>query len=122
MQSPRQKKTPPPLYYTGNRRSNAHHARLRIGCSALKFDLFDQLKVIPDPACACKGGMETAIHYFYDCHIYASQRQKMMSDLYDISKFNIGTLLYGDKNLSTETNVEIFKCVHTFMEETKRFT
>jgi hypothetical protein len=116
------KDKPPPLYYMGNRRINAHHARMRIGCSALKFDLFDQLKVIPDPTCACKGGRETAIHFLYDCQIYASQRQKMMDDLYKISKFNIGTLLYGDKNLSTETNVEIFKCVHTFIKETNRFT
>jgi hypothetical protein len=115
------KDKPPPLYYMGCRWTNAQHARLRIGCSALKFDLYDQLKVIPDPTCACKGGIENAIHYMYDCQIYASQRQKMMDNLYNISKFNIGTLLYGDKKLSAETNTDIFKCVHTFMEETKRF-
>ena len=45
----------------------------------------------------------------------------MMDDLYKISKFNIATLLYGDTKLSFEQNVEIFKCVHNYMDQTKRF-
>jgi hypothetical protein len=118
----KKKDRPPPLYYLGKRWVSAHHSRLRIGCSALRFDLFDQLKVVPDPLCACKGGIENAIHYFYDCPVYASERLVMMDNLYKISKFNIGTLLYGDKNLSESENKEIFKCVHTYIESTKRFS
>jgi hypothetical protein len=95
---------------------------LRIGCSALKFDLFDQLKVIQDPNCACKGGVENAIHYFYDCPLYKTERAIMMDNLYKIAKFNIGTLLYGDKKLGENANREIFECVQTYMVATKRFS
>jgi hypothetical protein len=115
------KDRPPPLYYLGKRHLTAHHSRLRIGCSALRFDLYDQLKVITDPTCACKGGIENAIHFFYDCPLYNIQREKLMGKLYTIATFNIGTLLYGDKKLTDEQNMAIFHNVKLYMEETKRF-
>jgi hypothetical protein len=112
---------PPPHYYEGSRRTNAYHCRMRIGCSALKSDLCNELKVIPSSACACGGGAETAIHYLYDCPIYANPRTEMMENLYKIGKFNINTLLYGDSSLNHEMNSKFFACVHKFMEDTKRF-
>ena len=118
------KEPPPPHYYLGKRRNNAHHARLRIGCSALRKDLFSQLHAVPSPLCACGGGggVENAIHYFYDCTLYANERLPFMDQLYTIEKFTMATLLYGDKNYSPETNKKFVECVHSYMESTKRFT
>ena len=95
---------------------------MRIGCSALRNDLFTQLKVVPSPLCACGRGIENAIHFFFDCQLYAVQRTKMEDELYKISRFSAATLLYGDKKLSNEVNSNIFKIVHVFLEETNRFS
>ena len=100
---------------------SAIHARMRIGCSPLRHDLYSQLKVIGDPTCACGRGVENAIHCLYDCSLYNDERTSMMDELYKIGKFNIGTLLYGDTTLPPETNARIFEQVQKFMKNTKRF-
>ena len=41
------------LYYYGKRWSGIHHARLRLGCSKLNFDLCYNLRVIDSPKCKC---------------------------------------------------------------------
>jgi hypothetical protein len=116
------KEPPPPLYFKGERRINAYHARLRIGCSALKYDLFTQLHVVQSPACACGGGIEDAYHYFYKCNIYDIHRETLMTELYKIAKFSIKTILYGDKKLTEDQNNQIFDSVHKYMVATNRFT
>jgi hypothetical protein len=93
---------------------------MRVGCSALKNDLFTYLKVVPSPMCACGRGIENAIHFFFDCELYARQRVKMEDELYKIARFSAATLLYGDKDLSDDVNATIFKTVHIFIEETER--
>jgi hypothetical protein len=116
------KKKPPPHFYAGNRHDSAHHCRMRLGCSALKYDLCMELKVIPSSTCACGGGPENANHYLYECPIYATQRTSMMENLYKIGKFNLAILLSGSDTYSNATNCKIFQCVQNFIMETKRFS
>ena len=95
---------------------------MRIGCSPLRNDLFTQLKVVPTPICACGGGIENAIHYFYDCNLYNNQRQQFMDELYTVGTFTIATLLYGDMKYSAEINAKFVNCVHKYYESTGRFS
>ena len=64
------------LYYYGERWLSAIHARLRIGCSKLNYDLSYNLH-IPDinPSCLCGAKLETANHFLMHCKHYADQRQ-----------------------------------------------
>ena len=62
-------KTPVPKYfYTGSRKLQILHTRLRTGCSSLNYDLF--VKSISDiPLCSCIGGdVENAEHFFLSCN------------------------------------------------------
>jgi hypothetical protein len=117
----KRKERPPAVYYMGERYISAHHSRMRIGCSALRKDLCQELKVIPSPVCSCGHKIEDAIHYFYHCPIYTNERRVLMEKLYTIGKFTVATLLYGDPKASVETNKNFFNAVHAFMKETKRF-
>jgi hypothetical protein len=107
------------LYY-GERWTNIMHARLRMGCSKLKSDLFYNLHVIDDPYCTC-GQIETAKHFLLHCPIYADLRENLLSSIDFIIPITIDTLLYGNNELSRNNNLEIFKIVHLFIKKSKRF-
>ena len=64
-----QNKTPVlKYYYTGSRKAQILHTRLRTNCSSLNMDLF--LKNISDsPLCHC-GTLENAQHFFSIAHIF----------------------------------------------------
>ena len=62
----------PKYYYSGNRKLQILHTRLRTGCSPLNHDLF--LKYITDsPLCRC-GEIENTEHYFLSSRLYHNQR------------------------------------------------
>ena len=65
-----QNKTPvPKYYYTGSRKAQILHTRLRTNCSSLNMDLF--LKNISDsPLCRC-GTLENAQHFFFPLPIFS---------------------------------------------------
>jgi hypothetical protein len=117
----KKKEKPPPLYYQGNRRTSVMQCRMRLGCSPLRNDLCKELKVIPNSLCACGEGDETAQYFFYDCSLHAAHRLIMMEELYKIDKFNLATLLYGDKDYDMPKNKRFFEAVHKFIEDTNRF-
>jgi hypothetical protein len=107
------------LYY-GERWTNIMHARLRMGCSKLKSDLFYNLHVIEDPLCTC-GQTETAEHFFLHCPNYIDLREQLISKIDCVEPITIDTLLYGNKDLSRTDNLEILRIVHLFIKKTKRF-
>jgi hypothetical protein len=107
------------LYY-GERWPNIMHARLRMGCSKLKSDLFYNLHVIDDPLCTC-GQRETAEHFFLHCPKYMELREQLIYKIDCVEPVTIDTLLYGNKDLSRNDNLEIFRIVHLFIKKTKRF-
>ena len=53
------------LYYYGQRWPSVHHARMRIGCSKLNYDLHFNLHVVDRPNCECGAKYETAEHFLF---------------------------------------------------------
>ena len=69
----------PKYYYTGNRKLQILHTRLRTNCSSLNHDLF--LKNITDsPLCRC-GGIENVEHFFMSCPLYLNQRADLITSI-----------------------------------------
>ena len=122
-QFPRPKKNH--LYYSGNRTANIAHAKMRIGCSLLNYDLATNLHVIADSKCLCIMGVpETSKHFMLECPWYTAQRVQMYADLFmipNLPPINIDMLLYGEETLDDQTNLLIFKLVHQFIQQTNRF-
>ncbi len=109
------------LYYYGHRWANVHHARLRMGCSGLNSDLFNNLHVIDSPLCRCGGTYETAHHFLVECPLYQEERLEFKAEIIKIGDFESKTLLYGNENLSYEANCRIFDAVQKYIEVTERF-
>jgi hypothetical protein len=118
---------PPPnkLAYYGKRKSAIYHARMRIGCSMLNYDLHFNLHVIDDPNCRCIMSVhETAKHYLTVCPWYTQQRIALYAELFMIPALppiSVDMLLYGNESLGDHTNTQIFKLVHHFINQTHRF-
>ena len=109
--------TPPPYYYSGNRRAQVLHTRLRLKCSALNEHLYSK-NIIESPLCTC-GTIEDTKHYLFDCPRYITIRDKYFSVLtFDL---NTSLLLNGDPSLHRNQNCQIFKAVHKFIIKSKRF-
>lgn len=109
------------LYYYGERWAGIHHARLRIGCSKLNYDLNKNLHVIDSPQCLCGALQETAFHFFFECPNFINERNLLLAQIDLIANPTVDIVLFGDTNLEDPDNVEIFQAVHTFIRESKRF-
>ena len=116
-----QNKTSVPKYYdyTGSRKAQILHTRLRTNCSSLNMDLF--LKNISDsPLCRC-GSLENAQHFFFHCPYFQDQRNELLNAVLQFQTPSLSLLLYGDISLSLEINKTIFENVQRFIVKTKRF-
>jgi hypothetical protein len=110
-----------PLYYYGERWPQVHHARLRIGCSKLNNDLYNNLHVIDHKHCECGYHTEDANHFLLECNRHTVARNIMINQISAICAPTCETLLYGNPDLSFEQNKCIFAAVHKFMIDTARF-
>jgi hypothetical protein len=108
------------LYSYGKRKISLIHARMRMKCSDLRGHLSD-MNIIDDPSCHCGHPHEDNIHYLMVCPLHARKRTKLQNLVYQYTNFSVRTLLYGNFDLTLETNIEIFKAVHEFIEESNRF-
>ncbi|MCG7879453.1 MAG: reverse transcriptase domain-containing protein [Candidatus Thiodiazotropha taylori] len=113
-------KTPVPKhYYSGKRKAQVLHTRLRTNCSSLNLYLF--LKNISvSPLCSC-GSIEDNQHYFFHCRQYQRQRTEFLNEIARYATPTLSLFLYGDPSLSYEINATIFKNVHKYITDTKRF-
>ena len=110
------------LYYYGKRWSNIHHARLRLGCSGLNYDLFNNLHVINSPFCSCGTRIvETSHHFLMECPKYLQLREQMKNKIIRVSEFQYDVLLHGNNDLNYKDNCLIFDAVHEFIINTSRF-
>ena len=110
------------LYYYGKRWSSIHHARMRIGCSKLNYDLCNNLHVIEHMSCSCGAPIENAQHFFLMCPLFANERQILMQSLTIIhNNVQCNDLLFGINHLSLELNQAIFHAVQEFIVKTKWF-
>ena len=109
----------PKYYYTGNRKLQILHARLRTECSSLNHDLF--LKHITEsPLCRC-GAIENTDHYLITCRLYRDQRAELINIVSQQTPVTLHILMYGSSMLSLRANIIIFEAVQIYINDTKRF-
>ena len=110
------------LYYYGKRWVATIHARLRIGCSKLNYDLSFNLHIPNiDPACECGAPLEDVKHYFMTCLRFENERDELKQNVERITNFNVKVLLFGSSKLKLEENKIVFDAVHRYIMETGRF-
>ena len=64
----------------GDRSTEIALTRIRHNCSILNADLY-RVNIIASPNCICGPFIETAEHYFFECSLYALQRNSLFSGL-----------------------------------------
>ena len=111
----------PKHYFSGIRKYQIWHTRIRTGCSSLKNDLFLK-SIIDSPLCACNSGeMENAYHFFYICQLYNHLRVELRQSIHQYCNMTLDVLLRGDERLSTNINSIIFEAVHKYIQKCRRF-
>ena len=115
------RKNIPKYYYSGLRRYQIIHMRLRTGCSSLNYDLFLK-NILDNPFCRCNSGcVENAQHFLLNCRLYREQRIELYDTVSQYCNITLDVLLCGDESLSFETNVIVFEAVHKYIQSSKRF-
>ena len=76
----------------------------------------------PEPTCHCLDGNEDAAHFFFECTSYTNQRVTLFRSTRHVHPLSIDKVLFGDLNLTIEDNISLFKAVHQYIKDTKRFT
>lgn len=111
---------PIPKYFLfGTRKLQIIHTRLQTNCSTLSHDLF--LKNMTDsPLCVC-GVNEDTDHFLLRCCLYLDLRDILIRSIPTEIEITTPLLLFGDENLSYDTNIIIFSAVHNYIESTHRF-
>ncbi|MEW8247643.1 MAG: reverse transcriptase family protein, partial [Candidatus Thiodiazotropha endolucinida] len=88
----------PKYYYSGSRKGQILHTRLRTNSSSLNHHLFSK-NITDNDTCLC-GHVEDTSHFLFDCPRFVNQRQVMMNRLLPISNPTLDLLLFGDSTLS----------------------
>ena len=107
----------PNYFYLGERKAQILHARLRLNCSSLNADLFNN-HVSDNDMCSC-GAHKTAEHYLLYCNNHLTVRGETIHKINVAYKVEI--LLKGCPLSSDDDNGEFFSKVHKFIIESKRF-
>ena len=111
----------PKHYYSGIRKYQIWHPRIRTGCSLLKNDLFLK-NIIDSPLCTCNSGdIENAYHFFFIHQLYTHLRVELRQSITQYCNMTLDVLLRGDERLSTNINTTIFEAVHKYIQKSKRF-
>ena len=91
----------PKHFYTGSRRMQILHTRLRTYCSSLKSDLHSK-NIVDSPLqlCDCRSGqIENADHFFFRWHLYRNQRLVLQNSIFGIV-MSVLTLYLGETRIS----------------------
>ena len=84
-----------------------------------KLHLF--LKNITEsPLCRC-GSIDNTEHFFLYCRFHQAQRDELISVITPYQAPTTNLFLYGDENLSEQTNKLLFESVQTFVIGIKHF-
>ena len=109
---------PPKFYYTGKRRGQILHTRIRMGC-ALKSQLFN-MHIIDSELCDCGNGPETVLHYFEECPLYHDLRQELLRKYLGLTETGEHYTI-GIEKASMKENTMLFKAITDYIEKTGRF-
>ena len=115
-----QKETPKSYYYTGTRRGQILHTRMRLKCSDLNSHLYEK-KLVPSPECPCGEPSETEEHLLLECPLYDVQRRTLIESLRFCDIITAQFLLHGDELLSDEENQTVFQNTQRFLLTINRF-
>jgi len=111
-----------PLFSYGPRHLNIIWSRIRLGCSALRAQLYS-MHIINDPTCNCGHHLEDAKHYFFRCPLYNKQRVVLLAAF---RKFNlcleVNIALYGSKDITDMENMIFVHSVLDYIGDTERFS
>ena len=108
------------LFYIGNRRLNILHARFRMGCSQLNYNMH-KMGILSSPACSCGAPVETSYHYFFECPNYVIHRNYLQLKVIPLAPFTLNTLLYGSNSCPKANNKIIFEATQNFISQSGRF-
>ena len=119
------------LYNSAPGKSGINHTRMRLGLSALKYQLHS-FGIIDNPTCDfCHLANETAVHYFLQCPMFAMPRISFIVSITDVVPFQLlsqlsdqgltDLALKGSSHLTKSVNLELFKNVQRYIFETSRF-
>ena len=87
------RKNIPKYYYSGLRRYQIIHTRLRTGCSSLNYDLFLK-NILDNPLCRCNSGfVENAQHFLLNCRLYREQRIELYDTVSQYCNITLDVLL-----------------------------
>ena len=95
-------KTVPEHYYTGRRKAQILHTRLKTNCSALNIDLFTR-NVADSLLCHC-GSIEDTQHFFFHCGYYTVQRNLLLNATPALTVPSLRSFMFEDTSLSNECN------------------
>jgi hypothetical protein len=106
--------------YTGNRRGQIYHTRLRLQCSKLNAHLYER-NITDSPACNCGAERETPIHYLLECTNYINERDILFEELTNYLALPADALLTSSDALSDDENNKLFESTQHDILQTKRF-
>ena len=126
------------LYDAIQSRSSVHHARMRMGLSALNSQRKSYNFIDHEFCPFCGLSPEDPLHFFIICPYLTTHRNVLMRDLTDIftdklpnidltstsprtRKQIVAILLYGSNDLTLEYNLPIFQAVNQFIHSSTRF-
>ena len=109
----------PPYYYTGSRKPQIIHCKLRLSMSDLNDDLFSR-HISDNKECNCGHRKEDAGHFLLSCPRFENARATSINQLPTVAR-NTNTLLYGNHAYSLPFNFYIFHIVQEFIVESERF-
>ena len=112
--------TVPTFFLVGDRFLQIHHARIRNKCSNLNNDLFNN-HLRDSKQCMCGNLCEDAEHFFFRCQLYTNQRLQLFTNTRQYHPLSCQKLLFGNEHLSDEENSDLFKIVHQYIKQTRRF-
>jgi len=108
------------LYSIGQRKIQIIHSQLRLECSLLASHLYN-IHVKDSPNCSICSVKEDSKHFFFECPLFNTQRDKLYNSVQSINAFNLDTLLFGSDELTFDENAIVFEAVHEYIVSTKRF-
>ena len=111
---------PPFKSFSGVRKLNILHTRLRNNCSILKYDLF-RCNLENNPGCSCGHPCENAFHFFFECPLYQHTRAEFYNDMVRHGNITLDHILYGNPSISHDDNIAFFKAVHRYIRDSRRF-
>ena len=91
---------------------------MRIGCSKLNNDLFNNLHVIGSPSCTCGAQYEHVEHFFLYCPQFNVIRCYLIGV---VMRIDIDHILFGNPDYDVESNKRVFQAVHQYIMDSQRF-